>query len=56
MPAADLTAVWLMAQGMTGAVGVMLAAMLPLGIAALAVSWTWIVREERVTRAGEAAR
>ncbi len=56
MPAADLTAVWLMARGETGAVGVMLAAMLPLGIAALAVSWTWIVREERTARAGEAAR
>jgi cytochrome c oxidase assembly factor CtaG len=56
MPAADLTAVWLMARGETAAVGVMLAAMLPLGIAAVAVSWTWIVREERVARAGEAAR
>ena len=34
----------------------MLAAMLPLGIAAVAVSWSWIVREERIARAGEAAR
>lgn len=56
MPAADLTAVWLMARGDTGAVGLMLAAMLPLGIAAVAVSWSWIVREERLARAGEAAR
>jgi cytochrome c oxidase assembly factor CtaG len=56
MPAADLTAVWLMARGETTAVGVMLASMLPLGIAAVAVSWGWIVREERVARAGEAAR
>ncbi len=56
MPAADLTAVWLMARGETGAVGVMLAAMLPLGVAAVAVSWSWIVREERLARAGEAAR
>ncbi len=56
MPAADLTAVWLMARGETAAVGVMLAAMLPLGIAAVAVSWSWIVREERLARAGEAAR
>jgi cytochrome c oxidase assembly factor CtaG len=56
MPAADLTAVWLMARGDTTAVGVMLAAMLPLGVAAVAVSWSWIVREERVARASEAAR
>jgi cytochrome c oxidase assembly factor CtaG len=56
MPAADLTAVWLMARGETGAVGVMLATMLPLGIAAVAVSWSWILREERIARAGEAAR
>jgi cytochrome c oxidase assembly factor CtaG len=56
MPAADLTVVWLMARGETAAAGVMLAAMLPLGIAALAVSWSWILREERVARAGEAAR
>lgn len=54
MPAADLTAVWLMARGETGAVGVMLAAMLPLGLAAVAVSWSWILREERVARAGAA--
>ena len=56
MPAADLTAVWLMARGETGAAGVMLAAMAPLGIAAVAVSWSWILREERLARAGEAAR
>jgi cytochrome c oxidase assembly factor CtaG len=56
MPAADLTVVWLMARGEAGAVGVMLAAMVPLGIAALAVSWSWILGEERVARAGEAAR
>jgi cytochrome c oxidase assembly factor CtaG len=56
MPAADLTAVWLMARGYTGAVGVMLVAMLPLGIAAVAVSWSWILREERLARAGGAAR
>lgn len=54
MPAADLTAVWLMARGETGAVGVMLAAMLPLGFAAVAVTWSWILREERVARAGAA--
>jgi cytochrome c oxidase assembly factor CtaG len=56
VPAADLTVVWLMARGETTAVGVMLASMLPLGIAAVAVSWSWIVREERVARAGGAAR
>jgi hypothetical protein len=56
MPAADLTAVWLMVRGETTAVGVMLAAMLPLGIAAVAVSWRWILREERLARAGEAAQ
>jgi cytochrome c oxidase assembly factor CtaG len=56
MPAADLTVVWLMAQGETAAVGVMLAAMAPLGIAALAVSWSWIVGEERAARAGQVAR
>ena len=56
MPAADLTAVWLMVRGETTAVGVMLAAMLPLGIAAVAVSWGWILREERLARAGEAAQ
>jgi hypothetical protein len=56
VPAADLTAVWLMVRGETTAVGVMLAAMLPLGIAAVAVSWRWILREERLARAGEAAQ
>jgi cytochrome c oxidase assembly factor CtaG len=56
MPAADLTVVWLMARGDPGAAGVMLVAMLPLGIAALAVSWSWILGEERAARAGEAAR
>ncbi len=55
VPAADLTVVWLMARGETTAVGVMLAAMAPLGIAALAVSWSWILREERLARAGQAA-
>jgi len=56
MPAADLTVVWLIAQGETAAVGVMLTAMLPLGIAAIAVCWSWIVGEERAARAGEAVR
>jgi cytochrome c oxidase assembly factor CtaG len=56
LPAADLTTAWLVARGETTAVGVMLTAMLPLGIAAIAVSWTWIVREERDARASEAAR
>ncbi|HSJ73633.1 MAG TPA: cytochrome c oxidase assembly protein, partial [Miltoncostaeaceae bacterium] len=56
MPAADLTVVWLMARGETAAAGVMLTAMLPLGIAAIAVSWSWIAGEERAARAGEAAR
>ena len=55
MPAVNLTVVWLVAQGDTGAVGVMLLSMLPLGIAAIAVSWSWILREERLARAGGAA-
>jgi cytochrome c oxidase assembly factor CtaG len=55
MPAVDLTVVWLVAQGETSAVGVMLAAMAPLGVAAVAVSWSWIVAEERAARAGQAA-
>jgi cytochrome c oxidase assembly factor CtaG len=56
VPATDLTVVWLMARGDTGAAGAMLVAMLPLGAAALLVSWRWIVREERLARMSEAAR
>jgi len=56
MPAADLTVVWLMARGDSGAAGAMLVAMLPLAAAALLVSWRWITREERLARLSEAAR
>lgn len=56
LPASDLTAVWLMARGDSTAAAVMLAAMAPLGAAAVAVSWRWILREERLARLSEAAR
>jgi cytochrome c oxidase assembly factor CtaG len=56
MSAADLVAVWLMADGATTAAAVMLGTMLPVGAAALAVTWSWVTREERLARMSEAAR
>lgn len=56
MPAVDITAVWLFARGDVNAGAIMLASMLPLGVAAVAVSWRWIVREERLARLSEASR
>jgi putative membrane protein len=56
MPATDLVAAWLIARGEPAAAGVMLAAMAPLGVAALWVTWSWISREERLARLSEAPR
>jgi putative membrane protein len=49
--ATDLAAIELMAAGHAGAGAAMLAGMLPLGLAAVLVTWRWVVAEEgRVAR------
>jgi cytochrome c oxidase assembly factor CtaG len=54
MPASDAVAVYLIAGGHALAGAVMVAGMVPLGIAAALVGWSWIVTEERHTALGEA--
>jgi hypothetical protein len=51
-PVLDLPAVWLVARGQIGGGLAMIVGMLPLGVAAIWVTWRWISTEER--RAGEA--
>jgi putative membrane protein len=54
--AGDLAAVELMAAGQAGAGAAMLAGMLPLGFAAVVVTWRWAVAEERRVAREEVAR
>ena len=49
LPATDLLGLWFMASGRTAAGTAMIAAMLPLAAAAFAVTWSWLVREEKAT-------
>jgi cytochrome c oxidase assembly factor CtaG len=53
VPAADLTALMLMAAGEGPAAVAMLAGMLPLSVAAIWAAWAWIAGEERSARAAE---
>lgn len=46
-PVLDLAGVWLVAQGESAGGLAMIVGMLPIGIAALALTWQWIIREER---------
>jgi cytochrome c oxidase assembly factor CtaG len=46
-PLLDLAGVWLVAQGDTAGGLAMIVGMLPIGIAAIAVAWRWMLREER---------
>jgi hypothetical protein len=48
MPLLDLPAVWVVAEGRPAEGIAMIVGMLPLGIAAAAVTWSWVNREERL--------
>jgi putative membrane protein len=54
MPASDGVAVWLIAHGQPAAAAAMAAGMMPLGLAAVAVGWSWIATEERQASLREA--
>jgi cytochrome c oxidase assembly factor CtaG len=47
MPASDAVAIYLIAHGHAAAGAAMAAGMMPLGVAAVAVGWSWIATEER---------
>jgi hypothetical protein len=47
-PTLDLAAVWIIARGGSAAGLAMIVAMLPIGAAAIAITWRWIVREDRL--------
>jgi len=53
VPAADLTALMLMAAGEGPAAVAMLAGMLPLPLAAIWATWAWVAGEERSARAAQ---
>ena len=53
MPAADLAALWLMANGEPTAGAVMTASSLPMGAAIVAAAWTWLQAEERAATLAE---
>jgi hypothetical protein len=46
-PVLDLPAVWLVAQGQVTEGLAMIVGMLPLGVAAIGITWRWITMEER---------
>lgn len=52
-PTLDLAGVWIIARGDTAGGLAMIVAMLPIGLAAIGVTWRWIVREERLRRQAE---
>ncbi|MFJ7150298.1 hypothetical protein ACIQVT_19160 [Streptomyces sp. NPDC100445] len=52
MPLLDLPAVAMVAMGHTAGGLAMVAAMLPIGLAALGITWRWINQEERLAQAG----
>lgn len=47
-PVLDLPAVWLIAMGDSAGGLAMIVAMMPIGLAAIAVTWRWITREEEL--------
>jgi cytochrome c oxidase assembly factor CtaG len=49
-PLLDLAGVWLVAQGDAAGGLAMIVGMLPIGVAAIVVTWRWISREERQAR------
>jgi hypothetical protein len=53
MPAADLAALWLMANGEPAAGAVMTAASLPIALAAVVGGWAWLQAEERAATGAE---
>jgi cytochrome c oxidase assembly factor CtaG len=55
MPLLDLAGVWLVAIGDSPGGLSMIVGMLPIGVAAVAITWDWISREERRTVLAEAA-
>ncbi|WP_225813608.1 hypothetical protein [Streptomyces spinosus] len=52
MPLLDLPAVAMVAMGHAAGGLAMVAAMLPIGLVALGVTWRWITQEERLAQAG----
>ncbi|MFR0357341.1 hypothetical protein [Streptomyces sediminimaris] len=52
MPLLDLPAVVMVALGHTAGGLAMVVAMLPIGLAALGITWRWITQEERLAQAG----
>jgi cytochrome c oxidase assembly factor CtaG len=54
MPASDAAAVYLITGGHAAAGAAMVAGMMPLGVAAVLVGWSWIVAEEREASLNEA--
>lgn len=53
MPLLDLPAVVMVAKGHTAGGLAMVVTMLPIGLAALGITWRWITREERLAQAAE---
>jgi cytochrome c oxidase assembly factor CtaG len=47
MPPLDVAGVWLVAVGDSAGGLAMIVGMLPMGVAAVVITWTWISREER---------
>ncbi len=56
LPLLDLAAVWLVAMGDSPGGLSMIVGMLPIGVAAVAVTWNWISREERRALVAEGGR
>lgn len=48
VPTLDLAAVWIIATGDSTGGLAMIVAMLPIGVAAVVITWRWMVREERL--------
>jgi putative membrane protein len=53
MPVNDAAGAYLMATGRPGAGAAMIAGMMPLGVAAVAIGWSWAAGEERRARVRE---
>lgn len=51
MPTLDLVAIYLIVTGQAVGGLAMIVGMLPIGLIAVAITWGWVVREERLVRA-----
>jgi hypothetical protein len=52
-PSLDLAGVWIVATGNSRGGLAMIVAMLPIGLAAVAITWRWMAREESLARQAE---